>query len=81
MKGNTGTYFRTNGRAGLTVEEIPSAHKPWKARLVGRSDGGYNVGWGNTPAEAIDDLKRCYQNCIDDVENGHTELKKLGIAS
>lgn len=75
-----GVWLEAGGRPALVLRKGPTTDPRylWQARLVGRSDGGYNVGNGPTPGQAIDDLVRRYRECIDAIEAGRHELREMG---
>lgn len=75
-----GVWFEAGGRPALVLRKLNGSDPRylWSARLVGRSDGGFNVGNGPTPGQAIDDLVRRYKACIEAVESGRQELRAMG---
>lgn len=46
----------------------------WRARLKGRSSGGYDTGFGATAQDALSDLRKVYALRLEDVDAAIAEL-------
>lgn len=51
----------------------------WRARLRGRSCGGYLVGRGDDIRAAIEDLRRDYRQELAAIDKGELDLIDMGI--
>lgn len=68
------------GQAPLEVSDLgPNPGGRWRARLRGRSCGGYLVGRGNTVPLALADLRRSYAQELAAIEAGERDLRAMGL--